>query len=284
MSRFFRAEIVSNLLLNNKNNLLTIKPMEPVTDPDPGQFYMLKVSNSKTPLLSRPFSFFRKTPEGIQFLFEIRGKGTLMMKGFKSGEVIHMLGPLGRGYPELEGDKIPMLVAGGIGIASIFPLVQAFGNKACLFYGARDKEVLLMLDELKGLVGELIISTDDGSMGRKGTVVDVFIDFLTHMSPLTQAKACGYSIYACGPKPMLKAVSKIALERRIRGYISAEENMACGVGACLGCAIKVKSKELRAKSKRTKNINSELRTLDSELMYKMVCKDGPVFPLEEIVW
>jgi len=280
LSRFFRAEIVSNLPLNNKNNLLTIKPLEPATDPDPGQFYMLEVSNSKTPLLSRPFSFFRKTPEGIQFLFEIRGKGTLMMKGFKGGEVIHMLGPLGRGYPELEGDKIPMLVAGGIGIASIFPLVQTFGNKACLFYGARDKEGLLMLDELKGLVGELIISTDDGSMGRKGTVIDVFMDFLTHHSALVTH----YLLYACGRKQMLEVLCRTALNNGIKGYISTEENMACGIGACLGCAVKVRSKELRAKSKKTKDINSELRTLDYELMYKMVCKDGPVFPLEEIVW
>jgi dihydroorotate dehydrogenase electron transfer subunit len=280
LSRFFRAEIVSNLPLNNKNNLLTVKPLELATDPDPGQFYMLEVSNSKTPLLSRPFSFFRKTPEGIQFLFEIRGKGTLMMKSFKGGEVIHVIGPLGRGYPELEGDKIPMLVAGGIGIASIFPLVQAFGKKACLFYGARDKEGLLMLDELKGLAGELIISTDDGSMGYKGTVVDALNDFLKQ----TQAKACDYTIYACGRKQMLEVLCRNALYNGIKGYISTEENMACGIGACLGCAIKVRSKELRAKSKRTKNINSELRTLDYELMYKMVCKDGPVFPLEEIVW
>ncbi len=83
---------------------------------------------------------------------------------------------------------------------------------------------------------------------------------------------------------MLEVLSRTALNNGIKGYISTEENMACGIGACLGCAIKVKSKELRAKSKRTKNINSELRTLDYELMYKMVCKDGPVFPLEEIVW
>ncbi len=279
MSRFFRAEIVSNLPLNSKNNLLTIKPLEPATDPDPGQFYMLKVSNSKTPLLSRPFSFFRKTPEGIQFLFEIRGKGTLMMKGFKSGKVIHMLGPLGRGYPELEGDKIPMLVAGGIGIASIFPLVQAFGNKACLFYGARGKEGLLMLDELKGLVGELIISTDDGSMGRKGTVIDVFMDFLTHHSALVNPMGRRhYLLYACGRKQMLEVLCRTALDNGIKGYISTEENMACGVGACLGCAVKVRSKELRAKSKKTKDIKT------SSAMYRMVCKDGPVFPIEDIIW
>jgi dihydroorotate dehydrogenase electron transfer subunit len=274
LSRFFRAEVVKNLSLNSKTNLLTIKPLKPIIDPDPGQFYMLEISNCKDPLLSRPFSFFRKTPDGIQFLFEIRGKGTLMMKGFKGGEVIHMLGPLGRGYPEPEEDKIPLLVAGGIGIASIFPLIQAFGKKACLFYGARDKESLLMLDELKGLAGELIISTDDGSMGRRGTIIDAFNDFLTnHSSPVTH-----YLLYACGRKQMLEMLTIAVLNNGIKGYVSTEENMACGVGACLGCAVKVRSKELRAESKKTKDIKT------SSTMYKMVCKDGPVFPIEDIIW
>lgn len=274
MSRFFRAEVVKNIPLNSKDNLLTIKPLEPTIDPNPGQFYMLEISNCKDPLLSRPFSFFRKIPDGIQFLFEIRGKGTLMMKGFKGGEIIHMLGPLGRGYPEPEEDKIPLFVAGGIGIASIFPLIQAFGKKACLFYGARDKEGLLMLDELKGLAGELIISTDDGSMGMRGNVIDAFNDFLTRRSShLTRCL-----LYACGRKQMLKKLTMTALNNNIKGYISTEENMACGVGACLGCAVKVRSKELRAKSKKTKDIKT------SSTMYKMICKDGPVFPIEDIIW
>jgi dihydroorotate dehydrogenase electron transfer subunit len=274
LSRFFRAEVVKNLPLNSKNNLLTIKPLEPTIDPDPGQFYMLEISNCKDLLLSRPFSFFRKIPDGIQFLFEIRGKGTLMMKGFKSGEIIHLLGPLGRGYPEPEVDKMPLLVAGGIGIASIFPLIQAFGKKACLFYGARDKEGLLMLDELKGLVGELIISTDDGSMGKRGTVIEAFNDFLTnHSFPVTH-----YLLYACGRKQMLEILTIAALNNGIKGYVSTEENMACGVGACLGCAVKVRSKELRAKSKKTKDIKT------SSTMYKMICKDGPVFSIEDIIW
>jgi dihydroorotate dehydrogenase electron transfer subunit len=283
LSRFFRAEVVKNLSLNSKTNLLTIKPLKPIIDPDPGQFYMLEISNCKDPLLSRPFSFFRKTPDGIQFLFEIRGKGTLMMKGFKGGEVIHMLGPLGRGYPEPEEDKMPLLVAGGIGIASIFPLIQAFGKKACLFYGARDKESLLMLDELKGLAGEFIISTDDGSMGRRGTVIDAFNDFLTrHSSPVTHCL-----LYACGRRQMLEILTMVALNNNIKGYISTEENMACGVGACLGCAIKVKrppfNSPLSKGGYRGVDEGHE-RIIKSEVVYKMVCKDGPVFSIEEIAW
>jgi len=232
---------------------------------------MIEVSDSHDPLLKRPFSFFKKTPEGIQFLYEVRGRGTALMKGFKGGEVISVLGPLGKGYPEPEANRIPLLIAGGTGIASIFPLIEKFAKGAYIFYGARDKEGLLVFNELKGLSDKLFISTDDGSMGEKGTVVDVLNDFLTsHSSLLTS-----YLIYACGPKPMLQAVAKIAIEKRIKGFMSAEENMACGVGACLGCAIKVKSQE--SKVKRYKN-------LKSASIYKMVCKDGPVLPIEEIVW
>lgn len=280
MSRFFKAEIINNLSLNDKNGLLHLKPLESVSSPKPGQFYMIEVSDSHNPLLKRPFSLFKKTPEGIQFLYEVRGRGTALMKGFKNGEIISVLGPLGKGYPEPEANRIPLLIAGGIGIASIFPLIETFAKGAYVFYGARDKEGLLMFDELKGLSDKLFLSTDDGSMGGKGTVVGVLNDFLTsHSSLLTS-----YLIYACGPKPMLEAVAKIAIEKRIKGYISAEENMACGVGACLGCAIKVKSKKLKVKNKKVKDLDPELRTPNSELIYKMVCKDGPVFPIEDIVW
>jgi len=243
---------------------------------------MLEVSDSHDPLLKRPFSFFRKTPEGIQFLYEVRGRGTTLMKGFRIGKIINVLGPLGKGYPEPEGNSTPLLIAGGIGIASIFPLIEAFMNRAYVFYGARDTAGLLMLNELQGLSDRLLISTDDGSMGKQGTVVDLLNDFLTrHPSLVTR-----YVLYACGRKEMLKAVSQVALEKGMKGYVSAEENMACGVGACLGCAIAVKSKEQRAKSRKqkAKDLNSELRTPNSELVYKMVCKDGPVFPVEEIVW
>jgi dihydroorotate dehydrogenase electron transfer subunit len=280
LSRYFTAEIINNLPLNNKNVLLTIKPLEPVPDPEPGQFYMLAVSESHDPLLKRPFSFFRKTPEGIQFLYEVRGRGTIIMKDFKSGEVINALGPLGKGYPVPESDSTPLLIAGGIGIASIFPLIEAFPNRAYVFYGARDEAGLLMLNELKRLSDKLNISTDDGSMGKQGTVVDLLNDFLTRHSSLVAR----YSLYACGRKSMLEAVSRIALEKGIKGYISAEENMACGVGACLGCAVKVKDQKLKVKSHMVKDSNSKLQTQNSKLMYKMVCKEGPVFPIEEIVW
>jgi dihydroorotate dehydrogenase electron transfer subunit len=256
LSRYFRAKIINNLPLNSTNNLLSIEPSEQIINPEPGQFYMIEVGNSYDPLLKRPFSYFRKTEEGIQFLYTIKGKGTLLMKDFKQGKNINIIGPLGTGYPKPEKGYTPLLVAGGIGIASIFSLAETFAKKALILYGARNKDKILALNELKGLTDELIISTDDGSIGEKCTVVDILNDFLTrHLSSVTH-----YLLYACGPKPMLEAVSKIAVDKSIKGYVSLEENMACGFGACLGCAVKT--------------ING----------YKRVCKEGPVFPIEEIVW
>jgi len=281
LSRYFKASIIHNLSLNSKTGLLTIKPSEQVPDPEPGQFYMLEVSGSQDPLLKRPFSFFRKISDGIQFLYEVRGTGTMMMKDFSAGEVINVLGPLGKGYPKPDNRSTPLVIAGGIGIASVFPLIESFANRAYIFYGARDNEGLTMLSELKMLSDKLYISTDDGSIGQKGTVVDALSDFLSRHSSLVTR----YLLYACGRKSMLEAVSRIALEQGIKGYVSVEEHMACGVGACLGCAIKVRSKELRANPPLPPFAKGGRGGITiSTPMYKMVCKDGPVFPLEEIMW
>jgi dihydroorotate dehydrogenase electron transfer subunit len=274
LNRFYKAAIIQNLPLNSKTGLLTISPSEHAPDPEPGQFYMLEVSDSRDPLLKRPFSIFRKTSDAIQFLYEVRGRGTLMLRSLRVGGVINAIGPLGNGYPKPDTESIPLLIAGGIGIASLFPLLESLPKRAYVFYGARNNDGLVMLNELRDLSAKLSISTDDGSMGQKGTVVDILNDFLSSQFSVPNS----YLIYACGRKAMLEAVCEVALEKGIRGYISAEERMACGMGACLGCAIRAKSVEHRAKRKG----RGELTISNS--MYKMVCKDGPVFPIEEIVW
>lgn len=256
MSRHLTAEIIENSPVNQTHNLLIVNSPGLSETPVPGQFYMIGTNSSCDPLLKRPFSLFRKTSGEAHFLYRIKGKGTEKMRQMKKGTTVSILGPLGNGYPLPGKNLIPLLVAGGIGIASLFPLIEKIGRKAYLFYGGRSTNELLMLDDLKGLVKELILSTDDGSIGEKGTVVDIFNNFLARHSALSTQ----HVLYACGPAPMLGAVSKVASEKGIRGCISMEENMACGVGACLGCAVKT-----------TKG-------------YKRVCKEGPVFSLEEIVW
>jgi dihydroorotate dehydrogenase electron transfer subunit len=255
LARYFKAKITDNTLLNNKTFLLTVQPLEPVIEPAPGQFYMIETGDSYDPLLKRPFSYVKKNAEWIQFLYAVRGKGTSLMKTFKSGRIINIIGPLGNGYPKPQAAQIPLLIAGGTGVASIFSLCSELPEKYVV-YGAQCKGDLLLLDELQQLNDQLIVCTNDCSFGNEGMVDKTLNDFLdTHASD-----AASYVIYACGPKPMLEAVAKIAAEKKIKGYVSLEEKMGCGFGACLGCAVKT-----------TKG-------------YKRVCKEGPIFPLEEIVW
>jgi dihydroorotate dehydrogenase electron transfer subunit len=225
-------------------------------EPRPGQFFMIEASKGTDPLLKRAFSLFRKTGRGVQILYRIRGKGTEILKDMKEGSELEVIGPLGTCYPLPSVNAIPLVIAGGIGIASVFSFVEQLAGRAMVFYGARTKNDLLMLDEMKGFAKEISVSTDDGSAGQKGTIADSLSSFLSNPhSPIPN-----YRIYACGPHLLLKIVSEIAREHKIPSYISMEEHMACGIGACLGCVVK---------------------TRDG---YTRVCKEGPVFESKEIVW
>jgi len=217
---------------------------------------MIEVSRGTDPLLKRAFSLFRKTSQDVQILYRICGKGTEILRNLREGTAVDMLGPLGTSYPVPADDTIPLIVAGGIGIASVYSLLERLAGRAYLFFGARTKEDLLMLHEAKQISRGVFISTDDGSEGEKGTVANILGDFLFRRTSTGDR----FGIYACGPQPLLQAVSQTALQYRITSYISMEEHMACGVGACLGCVVK---------------------TRDG---YKRVCKEGPVFQSTEILW
>lgn len=256
MSRYFRAEIQENRPVNAAHNLLTLKVPVSMPEPRPGQFFMIGVNKGTDPLLKRAFSLFRKTGKGVQILYRIRGKGTEILQDMKEGSVLEVLGPLGTCYPLLAEDSLPLVIAGGIGIASVFSFIEQFAGRAMVFYGARTKDDLLMHDELRGFARELVISTDDGSAGIKGTTADTLSSFLSNL----QSPAPHYRMYACGPHLLLKRVSEIAREYKIPSYISMEEHMACGIGACLGCVVKTRDGFTR------------------------VCKEGPVFEAREIIW
>lgn len=252
-SALFKAEIKENIKLNKNHFLLTLNPItENKVKPKPGQFYMLGAGTLYDPLLKRPFSVFRFREGSIQILYRIKGKGTGIMKGMKKGSVFDVIGPLGNSYPAPFKKHIPLIVAGGIGIASLFPLIELLKDKAFVLYGAKTKDELIMLDELKALSKELIVCTDDGSYGKKADAVEALNGLPYNRN---------YLLYSCGPKEMLRELARVALKKKgIKGYISLEENMACGVGACLGCAVKTRAG------------------------YKRVCKEGPVFPIRDIVW
>lgn len=268
-SRYFKAKIVENISLSKYFKILTIIPVQTFSEnlllnPLPGQFYMLQGGSTYDPLLKRPFSIFGYEDNTLQFLYRIRGKGTHAIAGLKRGDVINLIGPLGNSYPEPRGDFIA--VAGGIGIASLLPFLEQFKNRAYLFYGARNKDELIMTDKARALSKEMFITTDDGSEGQKGLVTDLLRKFLN-----TTLNTQHFTlIYACGPAPMMKTLAQIIEGRGIKCYVSLEEHMACGVGACLGCVTKI----------RSQNTEAKIQTWT----YKRVCKEGPVFDIEDIVW
>jgi dihydroorotate dehydrogenase electron transfer subunit len=256
LSKYFKARIEENRQIHKAHNLLTISPLTPIPQFEPGQFLMIGLDRRHDLLLKRPFSILRETPEGYQILYRIKGKGTKILSEMRKGSVVEGIGPLGRPFPFPEKGRVPLLVAGGIGIASLFFLAERCSQDAHVFYGARTGDELFLLDDLRRISGELILSTEDGSLGERGFVTEVLHNYLsvpTH--PVTQ-----YLIYTCGPLPMMERVGGMAREKGIAAYLSMEENMACGIGACLGCVVKtVKG-------------------------YQRVCKEGAVFPMEVIVW
>lgn len=223
----------------------------------PGNFFMLSVDDSLDPLLKRPFSIHRSLKNDFQIMYRVAGKGTDILSRRKPGDLLEAIGPLGNKFPRPKAKDKVILIAGGIGIAPIFNLAEALlKTKPVLFYGARTQDELLCLDELKALGIDTIISTDDGTFGRKGFITDSLKNYLTrHSSPITD-----YSLYACGPEPMLRALSVFVKKHDLRCSAAFEQNMACGLGTCLGCVV------------------------HTVAGYKRVCKEGPVFPMDEIVW
>lgn len=250
-SRKFKAEITENSKVAPGHLVLSFKPLTVVAEPGPGQFFMLSVGALHDPLLKRPFSLLRKSRLEHQILYRVRGRGTALMKALEPGDIIDVVGPLGRPYPRPGRKYTPLIVAGGVAVAAVFRLAETLRHrKPLILYGARTRKELLMLDELEALAGELRTSTEDGSHGQEGTVVDL-------LGGLPEGD---FMLYACGPRGMLKAVAEVARRREIPGYVSMEENMACGLGACLGCVVVTKSG------------------------YRRVCMEGPVFKIEDVFW
>lgn len=218
---------------------------------------MISVSDGLDPLLKRPFSIHRMTGQHIQFLYRVTGRGTSLLCGRKKGDVLDVLGPLGNSFPNPLTHDRPVLVAGGVGIAPIFALAESIKKKRpLLFYGARSRKDILCLEELKALGIEPVITTDDGTLGEKGYITEALEKFLG--SDPSLGKRC--RVYACGPGPMLAALASLAQRSRLSGYVALEQRMACGLGTCLGCVV---------------------NTTEG---YKRVCKEGPVFRINEIKW
>jgi dihydroorotate dehydrogenase electron transfer subunit len=207
----------------------------------PGQFIMLKISDGYDPLLRRPFGIYGLVTDGagstLEIVYKVVGKGTTIMSTLTAGDKLDIMAPIGNGFPEIKEGKELVMVAGGIGIAP-FKLLAAGYPDSVLLFGARDASETVLVNEIKDLGIRVKVATIDGSIG------------------------------------MLKAVSKLSHESKVQSFVSLERAMACGVGACLGCAVKTKGHGHGNQSHE----DAEFEKL------KMVCSDGPVFDGELIDW
>lgn len=222
----------------------------------PGQFIMLYPQKEST-LLPRPISICETDKEkgAIRIVYRIAGAGTKEFSGYRAGDYADILGILGNGYPleEAEGKRV-LLIGGGIGIPPLVELAKRLKNsKKLIVAGYRDKNLFLKEDLEK--YGTVYVATEDGSAGIQGNVLDAVREHQLEAD----------LIFACGPMPMLRGVKKYAQEKQIPAWISLEERMACGVGACLGCVCKTSHKDAH-----------------SHVHNARVCTDGPVFLAEDV--
>ena len=227
----------------------------------PGQFVMLRVGDGLDPLLRRPFSICGTRDDVLLILYRVVGKGTALMSGLAERSEISVLGPLGRGFRLSEEGVLPVLLGGGMGVAPLFFLAQALtGRDPRFLMGFPTAEEIITTEHLGLAPLSVSVSTDDGSRGFAGFVTDLLEgDLEAHPS-----QADSLVVFACGPKPMLKAAAAITMGRGIACQVSLEANMACGLGACQGCAVPADREQERS--------------------YFHVCQDGPVFPAEAVDW
>lgn len=249
----YKVPVISNTKLQHGTYLLKGHSPEIASKILPGQFCNIKVSESDFPLLRRPFSICDVEGEFIYFMFDVHGEGTRLLAEKSTGDSIDVLGPLGNGFA-LEGDyKTAVIVAGGIGAAP-YPYVtkQLQGVKEIRsFIGGRSKVNVIT----HGFVN-YDIATDDGTEGMHGNVIELFDRHLDSFDTNS------IKVFGCGPNPMLRALKEFCVQKNIECEVSVECAMACGFGICQGCPIE--------------------STEESE-KYLLVCKDGPVFNIKDVV-
>lgn len=259
MSSLWQGEVLANLPVGPEVYLLRLKV--PFATVLPGQFVHIRCGPYLDPLLRRPLSIhdFDPSRQEMDLLFQVVGKGTAWLATQKPGSVIQGLGPLGQGF-SLPATGHIAVVAGGLGMAPLFFLARTaatYGLRVCFYLGARAYRHILRYEALSQLNLDIRIATDDGSAGFAGTVTELLAQDLE--------KQRWERIFACGPRPMLAQVADLAGRYGIPAEVSLEERMACGLGACRGCAVAV-------------------RQPDGSVSYENVCTAGPVFPAQRIVW
>jgi dihydroorotate dehydrogenase electron transfer subunit len=272
-----KAKVIKNIAVRPKYYKISVACAGIAAEALPGQFCEIKVADNDEPLLRRPLSIHGAGTGSLDFLYEVVGPATQILSRKKTGEVLDIIGPLGKGFdcgrrttdeseakrslPEGDGRRI--LVAGGMGVAPLVFLANKLTDyspkttdrRLLVLIGAKTKNQILCEGDFKRLGCDVKVATDNGSKGFRGKVTELLTKILR--TALHERRT---TIFSCGPRPMLKAIQRLAKGREIPAQISLEAHMACGIGACLGCAVE---------------------TVDG---YKRVCKEGPVFNADEVIF
>lgn len=261
--------VVEHTVVTAQVRLLVLDAPEVAKTCVPGQFVHIECApfGLVDPLLRRPLSVHEADSAAgrISILYELRGRGTEVLSRKTVGDEVDILGPLGRGFPSPPSPDDPVVfVAGGIGVAPLYFLARHVAGKVgsremTLLIGARSECLLTCIDKFRDLGCHVHTATDDGSQGFQGFVTELFQE---HMSRIQERRRP--VVYASGPMPMLSALSKLTAQHSLTCWVSTEAKMACGVGACLGCAIKVRDGD--------------------SWKYVRCCKEGPVFDANEVIW
>ena len=251
-------------------NIFLIKLSTPSVTQEalPGQFIHIKCSTDNYPLLRRPLSIHRidKEKGEIYILFQVVGEGTKLLAQKEVGDNLDILGPIGNGFNIYPESKKIMIIGGGIGVAPLLALCEEStreGKEVRVLIGALKKELVIGEENFRKSGAKVDVATDDGSYKYKGLVTDLLEGSIREGWLADQ-------IFACGPKLMLRKIVDISLDSHINCQVSLEERMACGIGACLGCVCKIKTKD-----KKEDKVKYE---------FKRVCIDGPIFEGSEVVW
>ena len=266
-ARRIRLAIKNNRNVAQDTFLLAFEAPSLADAVQPGQFLMVSLPELTDPLLPRPFAVFNVKQGCVEVLYKRVGKGTHLLSLLRSGDFIHVLGPLGNGYT-LSPSLAPCLVlAGGIGIASVHLLLRGLldrGLATTLLYGAASSKELIPLDTVKDRPLEIHLATEDGEQGFKGNVCELFRSLLDQDRNLADSLRC---VYVCGSPAMLKAAAAMLKPQGLKGQFSLESRMACGYGVCQGCVIQTRNHKM-----------------DTGSHYGKVCTEGPVFDPQEVVW
>ncbi|QZT37750.1 dihydroorotate dehydrogenase electron transfer subunit [Halosquirtibacter xylanolyticus] len=243
-------------IVNSDNFILSLKSPIPLVDVQAGQFLSINVEKSKDVFLRRPFSIHDVHYDNntLDVLIKTVGPGSAALKDVEVGDEIDTIFPLGNSFSKpKKGEKV-LLIGGGVGIAPMLYLAKILGpitSNINILLGSRKGEDQILLDRYSE-VGNVLTTTEDGTVGEKGYVTD-------HSFMKNELENVD-RIYCCGPEPMMKSIAKLAKEKQVACEVSLENMMGCGFGVCLCCVT------------------------DTQEGHKCVCSDGPIFNIEDLKW